>query len=212
MGAAFGDDPGPQPRDADRPAGQPGPRRRADADEQAGRHRRHPRGPGRGDRRRRRPLHAGPLERRQPRSTSTWTCGPGRPATTRSSTCSTPRPAPASVLRNAAELGIAGPTRARSTWRCSPTRARATCCSRSPSSPGRRLGRRAARAAPGRPLPRGEGRQSAHRFYDACRVLPKGDEEVAATAGARLLLLAGHPDRPRERPRACWASRAPERM
>ena len=29
-----------------------------------------------------------------------------------------------------------------------------------------------------------------HRFYDACRVLPMGDEEPTATHGARLLLVA----------------------
>jgi arginyl-tRNA synthetase len=29
-----------------------------------------------------------------------------------------------------------------------------------------------------------------HRFYDACRVLPRGDEEVTATTTARLWLCA----------------------
>ena len=29
-----------------------------------------------------------------------------------------------------------------------------------------------------------------HRFYDACRVLPMGDEEPTAVHGARLLLVA----------------------
>ena len=65
-----------QPRDPHRPAGQPGARRRAGADEQAGRHRRHARRPGRGDRRRRRPLRAGPLLDRpadRPRPRRCWT-------------------------------------------------------------------------------------------------------------------------------------------
>ena len=53
--------PAREPRDPDRPDGQPGQGRPAGADEQAGRHRRDDGGPGRGRRRRRRPLRAGPL-------------------------------------------------------------------------------------------------------------------------------------------------------
>ena len=74
MCAAFGDDPGRQPRDPDRAAGQPRQGRRAGPDEQAGRHRRHAGGPGRGGRRRRRPLRAGALLGGLAASTSTSTC------------------------------------------------------------------------------------------------------------------------------------------
>ena len=81
-----------QPRDHDRPDGQPAQRRRGRADVQAARQHRHAPRPGRGDRRRRRPLRAGPLLRSRPTSTSTSTSGPRPPATTRSSTCSTPTP------------------------------------------------------------------------------------------------------------------------
>ena len=52
--AAFGDEPGRQPRDHHRPDGQPAQRRRGGADGQAGRQHRHAARPGRGDRRRRR--------------------------------------------------------------------------------------------------------------------------------------------------------------
>ena len=71
---------------------------------------------------------------------------------------------------------------------CSTTSARATCCGRSGSSRGSsprppscasRTGSRATwRSSPG----------TYHRFYDACRVLPRGDEEVTDLTRARLWL------------------------
>ena len=66
--AAFGDEPGRQPRDHHRPDGQPAQPRLGRADGQAHRQHRHAARPGRGDRRRRRPLRAGAqLARDQPR-------------------------------------------------------------------------------------------------------------------------------------------------
>ena len=101
MCAAFGDEPGKQPRDPDRPDGQPAPRRRAAADVQARRHRGHHRRP-----RRARSASTPPATRWRataptPPSTSTSTCGPSSPATTRSTTSSTPTPGSSSILRNA---------------------------------------------------------------------------------------------------------------
>ena len=61
MCAALRRRPGREPRGPHRAAGQPRQGRSAAADEQAGRHRRHARGPRRGGRRRRRPLRPGPL-------------------------------------------------------------------------------------------------------------------------------------------------------
>ena len=98
--------PGHQPGDPHRPDGQPGPRRRAGADEQAGRHR--------ASRWRTwstrsastRPGTRWPATRPTRRSTSTSSCGPGPPATTRSTTCSTSHARTASVARNAAEVGL----------------------------------------------------------------------------------------------------------
>ncbi len=127
--------PRPDPRGADRAARQRPAGRRAGEDEQARRHDGHARGPRRAHRRRRRPLHAGPLLRRHARWTSTSSSSPGGPATTPSSTCSTPRPARRSVLRNAADLGIAEPDPGDGRPVAAlATRARPSCCSRSPSS------------------------------------------------------------------------------
>ena len=108
----------------------------AAADEQAGRHRRHARGPGRRDRRRRRPVRAGPLLGRLARSTSTSTCWtrqhqrqPGLLRAVRA------RPASPALLRNAADLGLDRGRRLRRR-RCSTTSGRATCSARSASSRG----------------------------------------------------------------------------
>ena len=49
-------------------------------------------------------------------------------------------------------------------------------------------GRAAAGAAPGRALPRGD-RGVVPPFYDACRVLPMGDEEPTDLHRARLMLV-----------------------
>ena len=81
-----------QPRDPDRPDGQPAPRRPAAADVQAGRHRRHHRRPGGGDRRRRGALRAGPLQQRQPHRHRPRPVGARAPTTTPSSPSSTPTP------------------------------------------------------------------------------------------------------------------------
>ena len=146
-----------EPRGPDRAAGQPVPGRRAGADEQAGRHHGHARGPGRRDRRRRRPLRAGPLLQRTrtidldldlwARHTNDNPVFYVQYAHARV----------ASLLRNAAELGID------KRRRCDPelldARARGRPARRPRRVPaGRRDRGRAARAAPGRALPRGAGR------------------------------------------------------
>ena len=57
-------------------------------------------------------------------------------------------------------------------------------------------GRRAARAAPGRPLPRGRWPAIFHRWYDACRVLPESaDEPGDRPAPHPALAQPGHPVR-----------------
>ena len=92
MCRAFGDDAGRQPRDPDRPDGQPRQRRRAGPDDASARARSSrstisstpsastPRGT------------RWPATRSDSRSTSTSTCGRSAPTTTRSSTCSTRTP------------------------------------------------------------------------------------------------------------------------
>ena len=97
--------------------------------------------------------------RHQP-STSTSTCGPGRPATTRSSTCSTPTPGSASILRNAADLGLDSADRRLRPRRCS-THEKEGELLRALAEFPRVVAarRRAARAAPGRALPRGHRRR-----------------------------------------------------
>jgi arginyl-tRNA synthetase len=50
-----------------------------------------------------------------------------------------------------------------------------------------------------------------HRFYDACRVLPQGDEPSSPTSPRPALAVRGHPDRPRQRAGLLGVS-APERM
>ena len=92
-----------------------------------------------------------------------------------------------SILRNAADLGHR--RRRRSTPRCSPTRRRATCCARSPSSRG---SSRAPPSCASRTGSRATSRTppaAFHRFYDGCRVLPQGDEEPTDLHRARLLLV-----------------------
>ena len=134
-------------------------RRRAGADEQAGRH-------GRATWRTwstrsasTPPATPWPGPRSTSRSTSTSTCGAGRPTTTRSSTSSTRTPGSPRVLRNAADLGLAlgeaGDVDV------------ALLAHERESDLLRAIGefprvldrrRRAARAAPGRPVPGGAGR------------------------------------------------------
>ena len=76
-----------------------------------------------------------------------------------------------------------------STLRSSPTRRRATCCGRWRSSP-RVVASAAQLREPHRVARYLEDTAAAyHRFYDACRVLPMGDEEPGPVHGARLLLV-----------------------
>ena len=94
----------------------------------------------------------------------------------------------ASLLRGAAELGLA-PRPRRRRHACSPTSAKAICCARWANSPAswrlprpRRAPHRVARYLE-------ELAGTYHRFYDACRVLPQGDEEAGPLNAARLLLV-----------------------
>ena len=161
-------------------------RRRAGADEQARRHRRHAGGPGRRDRRGRRPLRAGPLLAPTRRSTSTSTCGPGRtsdnpvyyvqyvarPDRERRPQRRRRRPDPR--------------RRRRSTPRCSTTRRRTTCSRRSASIPAV-VATAAELREPHRVARYLEELAGAyHRFYDNCRVLParrRGDHRPAPAPG-----------------------------
>ena len=175
-----------QPRDPHRAAGQPVPGRQAAADEQAGRHHRHPRGAGRGHRRRRRPLRAGALLHRLDRSTSTSTCGRATPTTTRSSTCSTRTPGSPACCATP-------PT---SAWTRATLRPELLDHDREGDLLGA-LGEFPQVVATAAELrePHRVARYleelagTYHRFYDACRVLPRGDEEATDTHRARLWLV-----------------------
>ncbi len=91
------------------------------------------------------------------------------------------------ILRNAADLGRR--RAASSTRRCSPTRRRATCCGRSPSSRGWSRRPRSCASRTGWRATWRRPPAKFHRFYDACRVLPMGDEDPAPIHDARLLLV-----------------------
>ena len=101
--------------------------------------------------------------------------GRRRPTTTRSSTCSTRTPGSSSLLRNAAELGIdrgdgLRPGAAR------PRARRATCSARWRSSRGSSPPRPSCASRTGSRATSRTSPATYHRFYDACRVLPQGDE------------------------------------
>ena len=181
---------GQEPRDPDRPDGQPGPGRPAAADVEARRHGRHHRRPGRGDRRGRRAATRWRATAPTPTSTSTWTCGRRRPTTTRSSTSSTPTPGLSGILaQRQADLGIAW-----STADFDPSllshekegellRALAEFPRVVASAAELREPHRVARYLE-------DTAGVYHRFYDNCRVLPMGDEEVNDLHRARLVLVA----------------------
>ena len=191
-------------RGADRADGQPGPGRRAGADEQAGRHRHHPRRPGRRARRRRRPVRADPLLGGLHASTSTSTCGPGRPTTTRCSTCSTRTPgwprwpatpptwaSASATIHDPALLDTRAGGRADRTLGDYPQR--------------RGHRRRAARTAPGRPLPGGAGRPattSSTTRAGCCRWATR----TPASCTPRAWPCARPPAGAGQRPRPCSAS------
>ena len=103
-----------------------------------------------------------------------------------------------SILRNAADLGLAAGVAPRA---ARPTRRRASCSARSPSSRGWSQGAADLRE-PHRIARYLEDTAAAyHRFYDNCRVLPMGDEEPTDLHRARLLLVDADPHRARQRPR-----------
>ena len=146
---------------------------------------------GRRDRRRRRALLAGPLPaglaarpRRRRRS-------PRRPATTRSSTSSTPTRGSASILRNAADLGMLGCPR-RSTPTLLTHEKEGDLLRALAEFPRVVAGRRrAARAAPGRALPRGHRGDVPPVLRQRAGCCPMGDEEA---------------DRPATGPGCCWST------
>ena len=142
---------GQEPRDPDRPDGQPAARRGSRCGCPSGQARSSRSTTSSGDRRRRQPLRPRALTRATRRSTSTSTCGRRPATTTRSSPCSTPTRAPAVANdRQRRSLGHdvrPGPPLAREGGRAAAGARRV---------PARRHRRgRAARAAPGRSLPRG---------------------------------------------------------
>ena len=94
----------------------------------------------------------------------------------------------ASVARNAAEVGLTRGDADASTPRCSPTTRSTTCSRRSASSrpwwpPPPSCASRTGSPATWRSWP-----ATYHRFYDTCRVLPRGDEEITDLHRARLWL------------------------
>ena len=205
--AAFGDEPGRQPRDPHRPDGQPAQRRRSRcgwASAPAPSSRCDDLVDAIGVDAARYALARYPSDtnhRHRPRPV-----GEGRPATTRSSTCSTPTPGVASILRNAADLGCSSPDVA--PRRCSPTRRRASCCARSPSS-----------RASSRPRPSCASRTG---WRATSRTPPRRTTGSTTPAGccrwatrsrtdlhrARLLLVEATRDRARQRPRPARRLRA----
>ena len=161
----------------------------AAADVQAGRHRRHDRRPGRRDRRRRVPLRAGPLQLRLQHRPRPRPVGQGSPTTTRSTTCSTPTPGSSG---SCATPPTSASSRSTDDFdpACSPTRRRASCCGRSPSSRGWSPAPPSCASRTGSPATSRTPPASYHRFYDNCRVLPEGDEEASDLHRARLVLVA----------------------
>ena len=187
-----------------RPAGQSGQGRRAGPDEQARRQHRGARRPRRCDRRGRRPLRARAVRRSSRASTSTWTPGPARPNDNPVYYVQYAHARLASLQRNAAELGIVR-CRRRRPRRCSTTTARPTCSRPSASSRAslrprpncaRRTGSRTtSRRSPG----------TYHRFYDACRVLPMGDDAPTPSTARAAVAVRGDPDRARATVSRCSA-------
>ena len=94
-----------------------------------------------------------------------------------------------SLLRNAAELGLTVDPR-RSTRRCSPTTGRAIYLGALGEFP-RVVASAAELREPHRVARYLEELATAyHKFYDSCRVLPRGDEEATPTHAARLVLCS----------------------
>ena len=93
----------------------------------------------------------------------------------------------ASLARNAADLGVTGAGRADFGAARHPREGELIrTLGEFPAVVATR--RRAARAAPGGPLPGGSLASAYHKFYDTCRVLPMGDEPTTELHRARLAL------------------------
>ena len=188
MCAAFGDTPGNEPRDPDRADGQPGPGRPAAADVQARRDRGDHRRPRRGHRSRCRPLRAGALQLRLHASTSTSTCGRKQSSDNPVFYVQYAHARLASILRNAADLGLApagddfDPSLLSHEREGDLLRALAEFPRVVASAAQLREPHRVARYLE-------NTASSFHRFYDTCRVLPMGDEEPTDLHRARLLLV-----------------------
>ena len=198
--AAAGDDPATAPRDPDRPAGQPGPRRRAGPDEQAGRQLRAAHRPGRRRGHRRGPLRPGP---RLGRPADRHRRRPVEPADQRQPGLLRP------VRARPHLLGAAQRRRPRARARRGRRRRRRRARARAGERPaardrrvpaGARRRRRAAGAAPGRPVPRGAGRH----LPPLLRLLPRA---AARRRGGHLadhrpaVAVRGDRDRAAQRPR-----------
>ena len=190
--AAMGDDPEHAPGDPDRAAGQPGARRRAGADEQARRHGGEPGRPGRGDRCRRGPVRARPgldrpADRPRPR--------PVEPADQR-------QPGLLRAVRARPDLlGAAQRRRPRACpWASRPTSTsrcwrheRETDLLRAIGEFPRVLTGAAELRAPHRVARYLEELAGTyHRFYDSCRVLPRGDEEADPADHRPAVAVRGH--------------------
>ena len=197
--AAMGDDPDDQPRDPARPAGQPRARRRAGADEQAGRHGGQPGRPGRRDRgdAARYALARASIDQQIDLDLDLWS------RQTNDNPVFYVQYAHArisSVLRNAADLGISlgepgdvdvtqlGHERENDLLRAIgefPRVLAAAAELRAPHRVARYLEELAG---------------TYHRFYDSCRVLPRGDEEVDGADHGPAVAVRGHRHRAAQRP------------
>ena len=160
----------------------------AGADEQAGRHRGHAGGPGRRDRGRRRPVRAGPLLQRLADRHRRRAVDPGhqrQPGLLRAV-----RRRPDGQRRPQRRRGRADPgrRRPRSTPSCSPTTKENELLKALGEFPAV-VAAAAELREPHRVARYLEDLAGAyHRFYDNCRVLPRGDEEITDLHRARLWL------------------------
>ena len=182
--------PGRDARAAHRADGQPAPRRRAAADEQAGRDVVSDRRP-----RRRRSAST----RRATRWRATRSTRPSTSTSTLWSRATSDNPVYyvqyaharlASILRNADRARASGGAERRTTRRCSTTSARATLLRALAELPARRAaGGRAARAAPGRALPRGPRRDVPQVLRRLPRAAAWATRRSSDMHRARLLLV-----------------------
>ena len=199
IAACAGDDPDAQHRGPDRPAGEDPQGRRGDAAVQAGRHHRHARRAGRGG------AASTPLRYTLCRYPADSPLTLDIEEMTRQASenpvyyVQYAHARLASILRNADDLGIDAATS--STRLCSATSGRATCSARWPSSRAWSPPRPSCASRTGSPATWRTTASAFHKFYDSCRVLPRGDEEVEPVHTGPPAAGRRDPDRARQRAR-----------